>query len=64
MSKFKIKSKKWYSRFWPPERRKVKILQAIVDLREDEIEQAATKAVMDKLIFGVTEQEAQNWTKK
>jgi hypothetical protein len=26
-----IKSKKWYASFWPPERRKVKIMQALYD---------------------------------
>jgi site-specific DNA-cytosine methylase len=33
----KIKSNKWYGRFWPPERRKVKIMQAILDSKMPEI---------------------------
>lgn len=59
--KFKVRSNKWYGWFWPPERRKIKILQAIVDYKQDDIEKAATKTMMDKLIFGVTEQEAEKW---
>lgn len=38
-----VKSRKWYGRFWPPERRKVKIMQAIIDLRIQEIELEVNK---------------------
>jgi len=46
MSKFTVKSKKWYGRFWPPERRKIRIMQAIVDYKEDEI-------VKNYLMYGI-----------
>lgn len=61
MSKFKVKSNKWYRWFWPPERKKIKIMQAIVDSKESEIEQATQKVVFDKLIYGFTEAEAEKW---
>ena len=31
MPKFKVKSKKWYGWFWPPERRRIKIAQLLLD---------------------------------
>ena len=37
MFKGTIKSKKWYGRFWLPERKKIKIMQAIYDYYEPEI---------------------------
>lgn len=64
MSKFKVKSNKWYGWFWPPERRKLKILQAIVDYKEDEIIEKSNKYNRARLIYGFTDQEAKDWIKK
>lgn len=60
----KIRSNKWYGRFWPPERRKVKILQTIVDSKEDEIIKASQEALKNKLIFGFTESDGENLFKE
>lgn len=64
MSKFKIKSNKWYGRIWPPERRKVKILQVIFDHKAPEIEKQIREAQRLGLIYGLTEQEAIKWIKE
>lgn len=48
----KIKSTKWYGWFWPPERRKVKIMQAILDCNMPEIEKRVKKAWMDQIVYG------------
>ena len=47
-----IKSKKWYGWFWPPERRKIKIMQALLDCRMPEIEEKFNKAWRDHLLYG------------
>ena len=43
-----VKSKKWYGRFWPPERRKIKLMQALLDSYALKIE----KQVTDTFIYG------------
>jgi len=48
-----IKSTKWYGWFWPPERKKIKIMQAIYDYNEPEITKVTSKALKDYLIYGV-----------
>ena len=48
-----IKSTKWYGWFWPPERKKIKIMQYIYDYNEPEITKATDKALKDYLIYGV-----------
>ena len=50
---FIVKSKKWYGRFWPPERKKIKVMQALVDYMSPEIEQKTKKAVNNYLIYGI-----------
>lgn len=47
-----IKSTKWYGRFWPPERRKIKVLQMMVDHMTPSIEQKVNKAMRDSLLYG------------
>jgi hypothetical protein len=47
-----IKSKKWYASFWPPERRKVKIMQALYDYHAPEIEKRVQKDWRDHLLYG------------
>jgi hypothetical protein len=48
-----IKSTKWYGRFWPPERKKVKVMQALLDYYEPEITPKVEKAVSDWQIYGI-----------
>jgi len=48
----KIKSKKWYGWFWPPERKKIKLMQAILDYKMPEIEKKTRKAIHDHLALG------------
>lgn len=48
----KIKSTKWYGRFWPPERRKLKIMQAILDHQAPEIEKKAHEELLNHLLYG------------
>lgn len=50
---YTIKSRKWYGRFWPPERRKIKIMQAIADYHAPTIEKKVNKAMRDYLIYGI-----------
>jgi hypothetical protein len=57
----KIKSNKWYGRFWPPERRKVKIMQAILDSKMPEIQEQVYEAWKMGVVFGLTEEEAIKW---
>jgi hypothetical protein len=47
-----VRSTKWYGRFWPPERRKIKLMQAIYDHMEPEIEKKWQKAWSDNIIYG------------
>lgn len=47
-----IKSNKWYGRFWPPERRKIKFMQALYDYHAPEIEKKVSKAWSDHIIYG------------
>lgn len=47
-----IKSKKWYGRFWPPERRKIKIMQALLDYHAPEIEKKLQEAWRNHLLYG------------
>jgi len=47
-----VKSTKWYARFWPPERRKVKIMQAIYDYNAAKIEAEVNKEFRDYYIYG------------
>lgn len=47
-----IKSTKWYGKFWPPERRKIKLLQAIYDMKAPEIDKKVEKAVHDYYFYG------------
>ena len=49
-----IKSKKWYGRFWPPERKKVKVMQAILDYKMPEIEKKISRQWRDYLLYGKT----------
>lgn len=58
MSSIKVKSTKWYRWFWLPERRRVKIMQKIIDYKEKEIFEAIEKSYIDLAIYGFTEQEA------
>jgi len=51
--KVTIKSKKWYGWFWPPERKKIKIMQAIYDLHASNIEKEVEKQVKDWLVYGI-----------
>jgi len=51
-SKYIIKSSKWYGRFWPPERKKIKVMQAILDHRTPEMEKKIEKAWKDYIIYG------------
>lgn len=64
MSKLKVKSNKWYGKIWPAERRKIKILQALIDYKEDEIIENAHKFIEAQLIYGFTEDEAEKWIKE
>lgn len=52
MMKATIKSKKWYGRFWPPERRKIKIMQAMLDYKMPEIEKATNEKIRNQLLYG------------
>jgi hypothetical protein len=49
---FTVKSKKWYGRFWPPERRKIKLMQLIIDHQTPKIEKKVQEAWRDYLIYG------------
>lgn len=60
----KIKSNKWYGRFWPPERKRVRILQAILDFHRPEIEEQVYEAWKMGVVFGLTEEEAIKWVKE
>lgn len=51
--KAKIKSKKWYGWFWPPERKKIKIMQAIFDMHSKEIELKIENEWRNNYIYGV-----------
>lgn len=48
----KIKSTKWYGWFWLPERRKIKIMQAILDYNMPDIEKKMRKAWRDQVVYG------------
>lgn len=50
---YTIKSKKWYGRVWPPERRKVKLMQLIADYHAPEIEKKVNKTITDWLLYGI-----------
>lgn len=62
--KAKIKSKKWYGWFWPPERKKIKIMQAILDHHNAEIEKKVLGVLSDHLIYGKPTQTPNNHTKE
>lgn len=47
-----VKSNKWYGRFWPPERRKIKIMQALLDYKEAEILKKVEEDWKNHLIYG------------
>ena len=47
-----IKSTKWYGWFWPPERKKIKIIQAIYDLHALEIEKKVKEEIKN-IIYGI-----------
>lgn len=49
---FTIKSTKWYGRFWPAERKKIKIMQAIANYYAPDIEKEVSRAWSDHLIYG------------
>ena len=61
----KVKSNKWYGWFWPPERRKVKIMQIILDSKMPEIQPLIEKGIRDELIygipFGISENDEKSW---
>lgn len=61
--KAKIKSTKWYGWFWPPERRKIKLMQAILDYKMPEIEPVVQEGLNRQLVYGLTDREALNWMK-
>ena len=48
-----IKSNKWYGRFWPPERRRVRILNALMEIYGTEIEEKVTDAQRDNYLYGI-----------
>ncbi len=47
-----IKSKKWYGRFWPPERRKMQTMQWILDNQMKYIQPKVERKILDELIYG------------
>lgn len=51
---FTVKSKKWYGRWWPPERKRVRLLQHIVNhvAETDEFKDKVNKVISDELIYG------------
>lgn len=51
---FTVKSKKWYGRWWPPERKRVRLLQHIVNhmAETDEFKDKVNKIILDELIYG------------
>jgi hypothetical protein len=53
MSYYKVKSTKWYGKIWPPERRKIKLMQAILDYKTPEIQKELDKQMSDWLIYGL-----------
>lgn len=50
---FKIKSTKWYGRFWPPERRKIQIMQILANHMTPEIEKQIHDKIRDNLLYGI-----------
>lgn len=61
---FKISSNKWYGRFWPPERKKIKLMQALVDYQTPKLEKKLRKAVKDNLLYGKPLPTYKDWNKK
>lgn len=51
---FTVKSKKRYGRWWPPERKRVRVLQYIVNhvAETDEFKDKVNKVMRDALIYG------------
>jgi len=47
-----VKSKKWYGWFWPPERKKIKIMQFFLDNNMAEIQRKTEIEIRNQLIYG------------
>lgn len=59
----KIKSNKWYGQLWPPERRKIKIMQAILDSKMLEIQPVIEEGLRKHLIYGIPMNDVKDWLK-
>jgi len=48
----KIKSTKWYGWFWPPERKRIRLMQAMMNHLYPTIHRKMTDSIRDHLLYG------------
>ena len=51
---FTVKSNKWYRRFWPPERKRVAALQALINYyaQQEDMKRKLNDIMLDMVIYG------------